>query len=136
MANKDIYKQIKPKPTKYKGRLYRSRLEARFAIYFELNGWTAEYEPLDFIKWSPDFLVTTNEGYKFLVEIKPLDSMFEIKKYIKEFDFDNYYMALCTPESAIVIGKDMVKHFDLTTESNFTEAANQIMFLKPEVSNG
>lgn len=68
-TNKDMDYKHSPKPTKYNGTIYRSRLEARWAAFFELIGWEYEYEPIDFDGWSPDFRVTT-----------PLDSWyFEIK---------------------------------------------------------
>lgn len=59
-------------PTMYGGRRYRSRLEARWAAFFDLLGWTHEYEPFDFGKWSPDFLVSNGGEGELLVEIKPI----------------------------------------------------------------
>lgn len=59
-------------PTAYKGRQYRSRLEARWAAFFDLLGWQHEYEPFDLGKWSPDFLLTGRYGATLLVEIKPI----------------------------------------------------------------
>ena len=50
---------IKAHPTTYAGVNFRSRLEARWAAYFDLNGWQWEYEPIDFDGWSPDFRLTT-----------------------------------------------------------------------------
>lgn len=38
---------MKSIPTYYQGRLYRSRLEARYACFFDKLGWPHEYEPLD-----------------------------------------------------------------------------------------
>lgn len=59
-------------PTEYKGRKYRSRLEARWAAFFDLLGWRHEYEPFDLGKWSPDFLLTGRYGATLLVEVKPI----------------------------------------------------------------
>ncbi len=56
-------------PTLYRGRMYRSRLEARWAAFFDLLGWRHEYEPFDLGLWSPDFLLP---DFKALVEIKPI----------------------------------------------------------------
>jgi hypothetical protein len=56
-------------PTLYRGRMYRSRLEARWAAFFDRLGWTYEYEPLDLGKWSPDFAITA--PFDALVEVKP-----------------------------------------------------------------
>lgn len=63
---------IKAYPTVYKGRRYRSRLEARWAAFFDLLGIATEYEPYDIGKWSPDFLIRTDAFYDVLVEIKPI----------------------------------------------------------------
>ncbi len=64
-------------PTYYKGRKYRSRLEARWAAFFDLVGWSVEYEPCDLGKWSPDFLLRNRRDgtglfeTDILIEIKP-----------------------------------------------------------------
>ena len=66
-------------PTAYRGRIYRSRLEARWAAFFDLLGWEHEYEPYDLGQWSPDFLLPGDEDDgieegkppRVLVEIKP-----------------------------------------------------------------
>ena len=56
-------------PTLYRGRMYRSRLEARWAAFFDRLGWQHEYEPFDMGKWSPDFALT--DPFDALVEVKP-----------------------------------------------------------------
>ena len=45
-------------PTKYNGINFRSRLEARWAAFFDQLKWEWEYEPIDLNGWIPDF--TTN----------------------------------------------------------------------------
>lgn len=57
-------------PTIYKGRRYRSRLEARWAAMFDLLRWRVEYEPIDFNGWIPDFVI--NEAEEVFVEVKPV----------------------------------------------------------------
>lgn len=59
-------------PTKHKGRQFRSRLEARWARFFDLLGWQFEYEPFDLRGWIPDFLLIADRP--ILVEIKPVIS--------------------------------------------------------------
>lgn len=73
-------------PTRYNGVLFRSRLEARYAAFFDLAGWAWEYEPFDLPGWVPDFLVTFPCGHSecggshsLLAEVKPY-------RDIKEFD--------------------------------------------------
>jgi hypothetical protein len=66
---------IAARPTLYQGRRYRSRLEARWAAFFDLLGWQHEYEPVDMGLWSPDFVLRNGEDppQRVLVEIKPID---------------------------------------------------------------
>lgn len=65
---------IKAIPTTYNGRRYRSRLEARWAAYFDLLGFQFEYEPRDLGKWSPDFAIWGRRPeFPILVEVKPID---------------------------------------------------------------
>lgn len=63
---------IAAKPTIYAGVNFRSRLEARWAAFFDLCGWKWDYEPIDLKGWSPDFLIHTLIG-DVLVEVKPVD---------------------------------------------------------------
>lgn len=48
--------KIKPKPTKYNGVQFRSRLEAKWAAFFDILKWPWLYEPVDLGEWSPDFI--------------------------------------------------------------------------------
>lgn len=66
-------------PTVYNGRQYRSRLEARWAAYFDLDmpHIQAEYEPFDLYGWIPDFLLVDREKGKYLVEVKPYTGLSE-----------------------------------------------------------
>ena len=63
---------IKAIETRYKGYLFRSRLEARWAVFFDALGVRYEYEKegfnLDGINYLPDFWLP---DYKEWVEIKP-----------------------------------------------------------------
>lgn len=55
------------------GVMYRSRLEARWAIFFRLLGWQAFYEPFDLNGWIPDFVLHGTK--QILVEVKPVTGM-------------------------------------------------------------
>src|SRR3954469_17021749 len=57
-------------PTKYGGVQFQSRLEARWAAMFDRLHWEWEYEPLDFRRYIPDFVVFFPAG-PVLVEVKP-----------------------------------------------------------------
>jgi hypothetical protein len=50
-------------PTIYKGVQFRSRLEAKWAAFFDLLGWRWHYEPLDLDGWIPDFLIEPFNGF-------------------------------------------------------------------------
>ena len=61
--------QIQAIETRYGGTLFRSRLEARWAAFFDLVGWRWDYEPVDLKGWIPDFVIA---GAKpIFVEVKP-----------------------------------------------------------------
>ena len=59
-------------PTNYRGRQYRSRLEAKWAAFFDLCEWRYEYEPIDLNGWFPDFALFGDNGNMILVEVKPV----------------------------------------------------------------
>lgn len=61
---------IKAIPTKYKGIQFRSRLEAKWASFFDLLNWKWQYEPCDFNGWIPDFAIYGHDGTTY-VEVKP-----------------------------------------------------------------
>lgn len=57
--------------TRYRGVYFRSRLEARWAAFFDAAGWSWEYEPFDTAGWIPDF-VLKGKKRTALVEVKPI----------------------------------------------------------------
>lgn len=71
--------------TMYRGRRFRSRLEARWAVMFDLLEWRYEYEPYDLKGWIPDFALFGVE--EILVEVKPYSAL-------KEFDRGKILTAL------------------------------------------
>ena len=58
-------------PTKYKGALFRSRLEATWAAFFDLCGAEWQYEPIDLRGWTPDFQVQYSGRLDVYAEVKP-----------------------------------------------------------------
>lgn len=78
--------RIKAIPTRYKGYHFRSRLEARWAVFFDAMGLRWEYEPEGFElgcgeRYLPDFLI---EGYCY-AEIKPASTPLPIGGKIERF---------------------------------------------------
>lgn len=60
-------------PTRYAGVQFRSRLEARWAAFFDLAGWKWEYEPSDEDGWVPDFFLLPKNDEPIAVEVKPIE---------------------------------------------------------------
>lgn len=58
-------------PTKYAGVQFRSRLEARWAAFFDLLKWDWEYEPIDLDGYIPDFIISNHGTGRLFVEVKP-----------------------------------------------------------------
>lgn len=65
---------IQPIETRYKGYLFRSRLEARWAVFFDRLGLDWEYEKEGFyienVMYLPDFYVIGEHGDGWFVEVK------------------------------------------------------------------
>lgn len=62
-------------PTRYAGVNFRSRLEARWAAFFDLRDLKWDYEPIDFNGWIPDFVlrpIVAGEVVDVHAEIKPI----------------------------------------------------------------
>lgn len=79
-------------PTMYRGRQYRSRLEAKWAAFFDRIGWKHEYEPFDLNGWIPDFLLRGhwprhNIPLNVLAEIKPITD-FDVTVALKMMMFN------------------------------------------------
>ncbi|MGU3500873.1 hypothetical protein [Mycobacterium sp. C31M] len=67
-------------PTEYKGIIYRSRHEARYAALWDWLGWRHTYEPFDADGYIPDFLIEGN--YPLIVEVKPAATRHELEAEI------------------------------------------------------
>jgi hypothetical protein len=103
---------IKSKPTIYKGTKFRSRLEARWAAFFDLIGWRYQYEPFDLNGWTPDFQVFGSNGRYVLFEVKPYIDMDIRSSYFEkitnavpfkgedEFDLAPACILICEPVKA------------------------------------
>jgi hypothetical protein len=62
-------------PTEYNGVQFRSRLEARWAAFFDLCGWSWAYEPADLPGWIPDFRLGPPRVDALYLEVKPASSV-------------------------------------------------------------
>ena len=98
MTMKRVYK-IKPTPFKCNGVTYRSKLEAKYACFFDFYDYDYQYEPLKFYYdendsskyYTPDFTLAKdrhgpksiffNANRDFIIEVKPtIPNEIEIKK--------------------------------------------------------
>jgi hypothetical protein len=77
---------IKAKETTYNGRTFKSRLEARWACFFDRVGWTWDYEPFEIGGIYPDFCIRcSSSAYPcsgIIIEVKP--SIFMSKDYMSK----------------------------------------------------
>jgi hypothetical protein len=76
--------------TKYKGVLFRSRLEAKWASFFDVLGWQWDYEPCDLPRWSPDFFIEIERQRRNSVEIRRISLLAEIKPYSTAPQFNEH----------------------------------------------
>lgn len=66
---------IQPIPTRYRTVTFRSRLEARWAAFFDLVSWDWEYTNPNPTHHIPDFIL--NFHFPILVEVRPITSFSE-----------------------------------------------------------
>lgn len=80
---------IPARKTEYKGYLFRSSLEARWAAFFDQLGVEWRYEALDLNGYIPDFILPNTN---LLIEVKPLlkveDAVQHIEKVSRAWDGD------------------------------------------------
>lgn len=57
-------------PAVFRGVQYRSRLEAKWAAFFDLLCWPCQYEPFDLNGWIPDFVLMAHRPV--FVEVQPV----------------------------------------------------------------
>lgn len=73
--------------TAYRGYQFRSRLEAKWAHFFDLCGWQWSYEPIDLPGWIPDFALGER---RTLVEIKPAFELKDFSEAITKIEDSGY----------------------------------------------
>ena len=84
---------IKAIETTYAGHRFRSRLEARWAVFFDALGWSWKYEQEGYEigyferhAWLPDFEISVG-GQDFYVEVKGDPNFFADGEWLEHFDF-------------------------------------------------
>jgi hypothetical protein len=66
-------------PTEYAGQVFRSRLEATWARFFDDVGWRWVYEPFDLDGYIPDFVLALKR--EVLVEVKPVTAIGQYEEH-------------------------------------------------------
>jgi hypothetical protein len=110
---------IKAIDTRYKGYLFRSRLEARWAVFFDQMGWSWDYEPEGFelggTQYLPDFKVAIPRGDHTWFEVKPRETEIDPK-------FDAFFKLLTKEtiwgNAAQLLRGDPVDHLERIARSN------------------
>lgn len=134
-------KQLKAIATTYDGIVFRSRLEAIFYRYWQLqvikhpkNTWVLEYEPPNYSNdvWTPDlYLKYATPGYsdptKALIEIKPTTDRFRYDKYLPHFQLFNIdLILLCEPSLIVSFSKSGTLEVGCPDELLFKQASNDV----------
>lgn len=86
---------FKSVPTEYRGFVFRSRLEATWAAFFDNAGFGWQYEPYDLSGWCPDFVITHHDFLpkEMMVEVKPSWDM--AREKFPQFEKSGVDQVLC-----------------------------------------
>lgn len=93
---------MKAYPTRYKEQVFRSRLEARWAAFFDLLGWPYVYEPFDLDNYIPDFILKFYEP--LLVEVKPEVRLEDLKQYADKIVKSGW------DKESLIVGADFLEY--------------------------
>jgi hypothetical protein len=89
----------------YGGIEYRSRLEARWAAFFDQLGWRHTYEPFDGAGYIPDFLI--HDDPPLLVEVKPAVTKAQYEAAIDKMTIG---LASVWDGDMLIVGADPLPH--------------------------
>lgn len=122
---------------------FRSRLEAKWAIFFDLLGWRWEYEPYDLNGYIPDFILIGKKRTT-LVEVKPFESLNQfipsIEKYnksIKETDHLDKEILLLGVSPLLIDNCSMGEHLGWMDEKTWwtDEAPEERIDFKTDIKS-
>lgn len=88
--------------TTYAGHTFRSRLEAKWAAFFDVVGIHWEYEPLDMDGWIPDFMLMGE--LPILVDIKPVQHHTEFRRRATELDSSVTFETCPETSMCVILG--------------------------------
>jgi len=87
-------------PTIYNGVRFRSRLEARYAVFFDKIGWPWNYEATDLDGYIPDFLI----------DFEPGILLFEVKGMDEELDAAEFKIEMSGWRQEAVVASGQIEH--------------------------
>ena len=89
-----MYDKIKAYPTEYNGVNYRSRLEARWALFFDYLKIPVKYEPKQFVlesrRYTPDFALNPRTFIEVKPSSIPLLTLKKVSELSVQYGFDVY----------------------------------------------
>jgi hypothetical protein len=93
-------------PTLYANVRFRSRLEARWAAFFDELGWPWEYEPIDLAGYIPDFVLRFHKP--LLVEVKPEFEIAALHRYTRKIEDSGWRrQETGLDEEALIVGANL-----------------------------
>ncbi|MBA3890517.1 MAG: hypothetical protein H0X64_08295 [Gemmatimonadaceae bacterium] len=98
-------------PTLYRGIRFRSRLEARWAAFFDQCQWPWRYEPLDLDGYIPDFVLPFPHG-PMLVEVKPALYLEDLRAHTAKIDASGWH------HEAVLVSASYFDDDDCTSHHN------------------
>jgi hypothetical protein len=98
--------------TAYRAYQFRSRLEAKYAVFFDLCQWSWSYEPPEFNGWIPDFAIGQRPT---LVEVKPFWKEEQWKEQVSKI------VASGCREPVVLLGNDPA-WISVENEESFCDA--------------
>ncbi len=87
-------------PTLYKGTMFRSRTEARWAAFFDLANIPWQYEPIDLQGYIPDFVVPWHND--LLVEVKAECKLSDLDEHKAKIENSGW------PGEALIVGTGLI----------------------------
>ena len=125
--------ELKPIQTRYKGYLFRSRMEARWAVFFDALSIHWEYEPEGFEcengeRYLPDFYLPSFDLHGLYVEVKPEDR--------DEFGKAQRWAAFAQKQLLCVIGVPAWRSYELAVPGNGTIALWSVHFCDKYLPGG
>ncbi len=130
---------IKPIETQYKGYLFRSRLEARWAVFFDTCGVRWEYEPEGYIlpngqKYLPDFLLHGVDGRApddLYVEVKGKMTPDDARKI---YEFSGWRLEMTEIKNPILVLAGIPEGNSISEIENYCSSLGYNGF--PEIKGG